>query len=309
MGFSRKKVSIKKFIGITFMILILIIGGYATFLMVQKQVKAIGLTYEREIEDLEFQIYKNKKQVYFAIKDIHKGEVISLNHLEKRTIDSSLSMDLFMSEKALGKRSKIKISKETPMMKSFIEKKHIEQDTRLRELSSVLLQSDLEANEFVDFRIRYGNGMEYTVLSKKRIEKIDLKNNTIWLSLNEKESLRLSSALVDRAIYQGTSFYINRYIEESLQEKQPVNYLVNEDVFQQLALLESESTEISKQIQLREDLEASLLTLAAEDLSEIENSLTSEENYRNNRVTSKDDGDEKTETKESTEKEETNAFN
>lgn len=309
MGFSKKKVSKIKLLSILLMALILIMGGYGVFWMYEKQVDNIGRTYESEIETLKFQIYENKKEVFFTTKDIHKGEVIKLDFLEKRTIDSSLSMDIFMSEKSIGKRSQVKILKDTPMVKAFIENKKVAQDIRLRELSSVLLQSDLKAYEFVDFRIRYGNGMEYTVLSKKRIEKIDLKNNTIWLSLNEKESLLLSSALVDRAIYQGTSFYVNRYIKGSLQNKQTVNYLANKAVSEQIALLEPENNQYEKALQSRELLEVSLLSLAAEDLSEIENSLSSEENYINNRVTSDQEQQESSLPEESDEKEETDAFN
>ena len=187
----------------------------------------------------------------------------------------------------------------------------VNDDHRLREISTVLLQSDLKINEYIDCRIRYANGLEFIVLSKKQIKKIDLSNNTIWLSLNEKESLLLSSALVDKAYFKGSSFYINRYIESNIQRKARVNYIPNIEVIKLIAdEFSVESWYSTEDIEKRNTLEKILLILDEEQRSQVEESVNNEEAYVNKRVANQEISEiKKTESDVIQKKEDNDGFN
>jgi hypothetical protein len=226
-----------------------------------------------------------KRTVYVAREQIDKGEIINNELVNKIEIFSNFDADMFMNENDIGAKLLLTIKKDNPILKSMLYKTELEDDERLKELSLVLLQSDLKKYEFVDFRIRYSNGLEYTVLSKKEIKKIDLKNNTVWLLLNEEERLMLSSALVDKSIYLGTSFYVDKYEESNIQKESHVNYLPNEEVMNLIDINNViDKKFMSDQIAKRIEIEDKLINANEEQLSNVEESISDEENNREERV-------------------------
>jgi hypothetical protein len=196
-----------------------------------------------------------------------------------------LSQEIFASKEDFGKQIIINYEEDMPVFSNTLMDNEVTDDQRIREISSVLLQSDLKENEVVDCRIRYANGLEFRVLSKKQIKKIDLANNTIWLSLSEKESLLLSSALVDKAYFQGSSFYVSRYIESNIQEEALVNYIPNQEV---ITLIEEElgleSYYSTLDQEKRSLLENILYSLDEEQTSQVQADITDEVSSVNKRV-------------------------
>ncbi|MDM8535096.1 hypothetical protein QUF55_10405 [Clostridiaceae bacterium HSG29] len=282
MGFGRRKKGIlKRFFILLFIITIIGSVSYGGYYLYNQQLLKIKNEYVKQIDDLKTEKYLSKRTIYIALKDIKKGEFINETDVNLVNTFSKFESDIFINESDLNSRALIDISEGLPVLKNMICKEDLTDDERLKELSSVLLQSDLEKNEFVDFRIRYSNGLEYIVLSKKEIKKIDLKNNTVWLSLNEKENLLLSSALVDKAIYQGTSFYIDRYIESNIQKKSQVNYLPNKEVMNLMAVNKYVERKFEeKEITKREEIEKKLRGINEQLLSKVEESVVSEEDSR-----------------------------
>lgn len=108
-----------------------------------------------------------------------------------------------------------------------------EEDTRLVELTELILPSWLSQNDMIDIRIRFPNGEDYIVISHQKVRKL-LADETelygIQLELGEEELLRLSSARVDRELYSGCDIYITKYALD-FQESAQKNYPVNPDVF------------------------------------------------------------------------------
>lgn len=93
----------------------------------------------------------------------------------------------------------------------------------------------------VDVRIRYPNGENYCVLSKKRLRKSEDEVKESRLTLSEKEQILLSYALYDKEIFEGTELYFVAYREESLQEQSASGYVPSvEGIDQLMKMSESE---------------------------------------------------------------------
>lgn len=289
MGFGRKKAYLKKFISVIFVLLLLVSGGFFGFINYQKIIQDMQAEYEGEIETLQVDRYMKKRMVLLPKKSLVKGNLLTDDLVEVKEIYSNLSQELFAGTEDLGKQIIIDYEKNSPIFKNTLMENKVEDDDRIREISTVLLQSDLKENEVVDCRIRYANGLEFIVLSKKQVKKIDLNNNTIWLSLSEKESLLLSSALVDKAYFQGSSFYISRYIESNIQREAMVNYIPNQEV---IALMEEgviPSVVYSEsQREKRNSLEETLYALDEEKTAQVEEGITEEVSSVSNRVANQD---------------------
>jgi len=289
MGFGRKKAYLKKFISVIFILLILVSSGFFGYTTYQKIIQEMQAEYEDEIETLQVDRYMKKRMVLLPKQSLGKGIVLTEDLVEVKEIYSNLSQELFAGTEDIGKQMIIDYEKDSPIFKNTVIENKVEDDDRIREISTVLLQSDLKENEVVDCRIRYANGLEFIVLSKKQVKKIDLNNNTIWLSLSEKESLLLSSALVDKAYFQGSSFYISRYIESNIQREARVNYIPNQEV---IALIEEDVTPSvvysESQRVKRNDLEEILYALDEEKTAQVEEGITEEESSVNKRVANQD---------------------
>lgn len=311
MGFGRKKAYLKKFFSVMFILVILVSGGFFGYINYQKVIQNMQGEYENEIERLQVDKYMKKRMVLIPKKTIGKGTILTEELVELKEIHSNLSQELFAGMEDLGKQLVIDYEKESPIFINTLIENKVENDDRIREISTVLLQSDLKENEVVDCRIRYANGLEFIVLSKKQVKKIDLNNNTIWLSLSEKESLLLSSALVDKAYFQGSSFYISRYIESNIQEEALVNYIPNQEV---IALIEEgirPSVIYSKsQREKRNSLEETLYALDEEKTAQVEEGISEEVSSVNKRVANQDISvTEPIEESPTIEEEETHGFN
>jgi len=289
MGFGRRKAYFKKFIAGVFILVIITGSGFLGYVSYQRVIGKLQGNYESEIEALQVEKYMKKRMVLLPKKPIEKGVVLTEALVELKEIYSNLPQEVFAGTDDFGKQTIIKYNKETPIFKNVLVESELEDDHRIREISTVLLQSDLKENEVVDCRIRYANGLEFIVLSKKQVKKIDLSNNTIWLSLSEKESLLLSSALVDKAYFQGSSFYISRYIESNIQKKALVNYIPNEEV---IALIEEGIPPNSHYSTLdrekRSALENILKTLDEAQTAQVEEDITAEVSSVNKKVANQD---------------------
>lgn len=287
MGFGRRKRGItKKFFVFVVIVCMIVSLGYYGYIYYNNQMVKIENEYINQINDLKIDKYMSKRVVYIAIKEIKKGEIIDSNCVKKNDVFSNFDANFFIDESDLGARALITINENLPVLKSMLYKNNLLDDERVKELSLVLLQSDLEKYEFVDFRIRYSNGLEYTVLSKKEIIKIDLENNTVWLSLNEEERLMLSSALVDKAIYIGTSFYIDRYVESNIQKESFVNYLPNNEIMNLMVINNNVQRKfINDEITKRREIEEKLINTSEQQLSMMNDSILNEEIDREERIT------------------------
>ncbi len=113
-------------------------------------------------------------------------------------------------------------------------------DLRIFELNGLRGQKQIAVADVVDVRINFPSGLDYVVLSKKRLIDFWPIANQETIScvfhLDEKEILRLSSAVVDAYLHKGSYLYLTKYISSNNQQAAAVTYPVNTSVQKLIAI-------------------------------------------------------------------------
>ena len=116
------------------------------------------------------------------------------------------------------------------------EENPISNDLRIQEYNVVILPTQIEAEEYVDIRLRTPNGADYIVVSHKQIELPQIdgvdSSDTIWIKLTEEEILTMSGAIVEAYMMNGSVLYATRYVEPGLQEAAVPTYVPPAEVIQ-----------------------------------------------------------------------------
>lgn len=115
-------------------------------------------------------------------------------------------------------------------------------DLREKEISSVVLPTDLADNDVIDIRLRMPDGRDYLVVSKKTVKIPSvgdtLSSSTMTLQLKESEILTLSCAVVEAYQMSGSMLYAVKYTDPGIQGKASTTYIPSVDTLQ---LIESDA--------------------------------------------------------------------
>ncbi len=226
-------------LGMLVMLLIsgIIIGGLAFLLITEK----------KENDKKE----KSLVEVCVLNKDIKSGNSVSIEDLMTETkiiggqaTSSLVSADaMFVPENAatqadlLSAVAKINLKSGTILTTDMIsnEENTVYDDTRLQEYNMLSLPVKLNVDDYIDIRLTLPNGLEYIVLSKKRV--LEIMENTIWLRLSQDEILTMSNAIVEAYTITGSKLSADLYIEPGLQKAAVPTYAVSQAV---LKLIEND---------------------------------------------------------------------
>ncbi|WII35428.1 SAF domain-containing protein [Paenibacillus thiaminolyticus] len=230
---------------------------------------SVEAEYKQEFDRLERLAAEREKQqatIWAFERPLQAGTRISMADLKRREIAESAAPAGRVREvdDAVGKVLKIDVSAKTPVLASMLyEEARLADDMRWVETAVIQLPLLLSKRDAIDVRIRFPDGQDYVILSRKGVH--ELQEPTIWLQMNERERLSFSSACVD-AYLHGGQIYALRYIEPHLQKDAAVNYPPNEQV---LKLMQS-NPNIAKEAKtalmsrLREQMENAWADKAAE---------------------------------------------
>ncbi|MCF0114243.1 MAG: hypothetical protein HUJ56_02740, partial [Erysipelotrichaceae bacterium] len=186
---------------------------------------------QNQINELQYEIDANKQIVYVAKSDICAGETLLENeNIMKQEIFTGLELDYYMTEDMVGGIATVDIKSLQPIMNDMVTTLSIQKDTREYEIAVANLMTDQANYDYVDVRIMFPTGEDFTVLSKKPINSLNLENCLFYSYLNEDEILRMASATIDAFTVTGTYIYTTRYIEPSLQDDATPNYVVRPEV-------------------------------------------------------------------------------
>lgn len=222
------------------------IGFIAAYTLTVRQLET---KYKSKIVHLESEITENKKRVYTAKEEIKAGELIEKGRLEETQIYTSQPEAAFINQEDFGKLAAVDIRKSQPVLSNMLTP-DLELGLREQEFSLFKLNTNLEKNDFVDIRIRFPNGEDYIVLSKKALKGINLEENDCFLWLDEEEILNISAAIVDAYLHADTDIYTAKYIESGQQESVPT-YQPNESVMLLIANNPNIIEEAKKELDLR----------------------------------------------------------
>ena len=158
-------------------------------------------------------------EVVTVVRDVVQGEKITEDMLVTTRIhNNTVPSGAYTSAGAVaGKIAKYNIVRNATVVSSMVSDKIVSQDIRIQEINAVLLPTDLMVNDFVDVRIMYPSGVEYTVLVGKQVTKI--AGTTIWMDMSDEDTLLLNSAIVDSYLTDGTKLYAVKYTDPTTQIK------------------------------------------------------------------------------------------
>ncbi|WP_268623433.1 SAF domain-containing protein [Paenibacillus alvei] len=226
----------------------LLVGGYHYWAIGQNdavQRKAAAL-YEdeiaklRKLADAELQ---KRTSVWVFNQPLLAGKRIRSDDIAKIEMSSDLAPKQALNhpDQIIGKVLKIDTVPRTPVISTMLyEDGKMSDDLRWVETAVIQLPLRLQEKDMIDVRIRFPNGQDYIILSKKEIK--SMQYPTIWAHMDEQERLLFSSACVD-AFVNGGQIYALRYIEPQIQNEAVPNYPANEQV---LKLIEADPSIVKK---------------------------------------------------------------
>lgn len=117
----------------------------------------------------------------------------------------------------VGRRLKINVSQKTTLTSEMLVDLDgmPTDDLRLEEFTMISIPSDVLEGDYIDVRILFPTGEDFTVLVGKKVEKCT--DNTIFLELTEDDTLTMGSAIVEAYMYEGTKIYATKYVDPSNQ--------------------------------------------------------------------------------------------
>ncbi|NLM60017.1 MAG: hypothetical protein GX194_13060 [Clostridium sp.] len=285
-GTRKNSVSISVFLGVVFGGLVLFSAaallGFNQYRKMENTYKNSIKERDNQIQGYQLQIEENKRTAYIPVEDIKFDTKIEEHMVEEVEIMSSIPGEYFMTEDDMGKKIKTDLKAGLPIMKYMLEDELVNDDIRNVEFNTLLLQSNIKKNDFIDVRIRFPNGEDYIVLTKKQVSDIYLPTNTIWLNLGQKELMTLSSATVDAYLREGTKLYVVKYVDPQVQKSAIPTYPHNADV--QMAMMADpnilEKASIALANQAREALEQRIGQMSQDVMKSIKSGIDIENNER-----------------------------
>lgn len=218
----RMKKTTKQYITVA-AICLTIIGGIA-ILVCFSLYMYLNKEFDNKYNIILDELVTNQREVYVASNDIAMGEYITKDNIEYKKILSTQPEETYFTKDDIGKMSIIKIIKGTQLLSGMVAESHMDTELRETNYNVITVNTNIIHNDTVDIRILYPNGENYIVLSKKYIKFFDESKENSYFWLTEEEIQRMSSAIVDAFLYQGSVLYTTKYVEPNIQNESIITY-------------------------------------------------------------------------------------
>ena len=158
-------------------------------------------------------------EVVTLTRDVIQGEKITADMLKTTRIHKNTAATNAITSTAavVDQIAKYNIAQNTTAVYGMFTDKLVSQDTRIQEISTLLLPIDLVEGDYIDVRIMFPSGVEYIVLAQMQVQKI--YGSVVWLEMTEEDILIYNSAVVDSYLTEGTKLYAVRYADPTTQVK------------------------------------------------------------------------------------------
>ena len=197
-----------------------------------------------------------ERTVYVVSEDVSSGSGIQITAIEGDTsrepnvtqdvADASVvpenvatASDFYSDEGQSQPRSdlvaKIDLKAGTILTKDMLttSSEQVTNDLRRQEYNMLSLPTDLVDGDFVDVRIRFGNGQDYIVVSKKQVSIPEIAGapaeGVININLSEDESIAMSSAIIELYQLKAVEMYVSRYTDPGMQVAATPTYPVSSE--------------------------------------------------------------------------------
>lgn len=122
-----------------------------------------------------------------------------------------------------GKIWKVDISADGPITADMLAKESYGPTDRLQLVIVDAITPSLEVGDYIDLRMRTPYGVDYVVMSKKRIANI--YDSGIEVIMSESELMVYSGLLIDQFMNPGTMVYTSKYLDPTLQKSTYTMYV------------------------------------------------------------------------------------
>ena len=216
--------------------------GMLVTLIVMAIVVVILLSRINQLNEDKERLISLQKKYYVTAQDIKSGDEITQDSIVEEVVQTSISKDENLTtsdfyevdddgnEFQLEFVSKLDLPAGTIITKNMVSEvgNELTSDQRIQEYSMIALPSQLVDGDYIDIRFSLPSGVDFVVLSKKKV--LQCNKDTIWLKMSEEEILTLNNAIVEAYQATGSKLYATTYIEAGLQESAVPTYPVNQAV-------------------------------------------------------------------------------
>lgn len=212
--------------------------GVLISVLVMGAIVAVLLLKIKNMQAKEDDRLANLIKVYALNTDVKSGDTLDASMLVQVETDKNAAPTDAIKGTALTENSiaKIDLSKGMILTASMVAESDnpTTSDLRIQEYNMLRLESQIAQDDYIDVRLRLPNGLDYIVVSKKRVEIPQINGvdseNTIWIKLTEDETLAMSNAIVEAYKLEGAVLYTAKYVEPGTQEKATPTYIPSAEV-------------------------------------------------------------------------------
>ena len=198
-----------------------------------------------QINEIKEELESKQIEVYVAASDLESGTELEQGILVKQMVQTTVNTTNIVddsifytvdeeTEETVKFKTKINIPAGSIITQDMIyqDGEGVSNDERLQEYNMIALPSQLKNGDYVDIRFEISSGLDYIVLSKKKVEATTA--NTIWIKVTEDEILTLNNAIVEAWTITGSKLYAIEYTEPGIQEKATQTYPISAEIYEQI---------------------------------------------------------------------------
>lgn len=207
------------------------------------------------------------KKVYVVKQDIKSGEVVTYDKLEMKSVSNSvIPANVLSVELTDNTIAKIDLNVGTIVANNMVQESEDKttNDLRKQEYNMIILPRQIQSGDYIDIRLRLSNGVDYIVVSKKRVEiptidGIDTRNDIV-VHMNETETMVMSNAIIEAYIDKGSLLYATTYVEPGMQGSVIPTYVASGTVQAAIVANQNIEQEAKNALISRYNINASLRT-------------------------------------------------
>lgn len=210
--------------------------GMLVTLIVMAVVVVLLLYKINQLNEDKEQLLSLQKKYFVTAEDVKSGDEITEDSIMEATVQTDVSKEENLTtedfyevddegnEFLIEYISKLDLPAGTIITKDMVSEvgDELTADQRIQEYNMIMLPSQLVNGDYIDVRLSMPSGVDFIVLSKKKV--LQCTEDTIWIKLSEDELLLLNNAIVESYQAIGSKLYATTYVEAGLQESAVPTY-------------------------------------------------------------------------------------
>ena len=219
--------------------------GFLIATIIMAVVVAVLINKITKIKEEKEKLESKQIEVFVAAVDLESDAELVQGTLVKEKVqtrvdktsivdDSIFYMVDEETEETIKYKTKINIPAGSIITQDMIyeDGRRVQDDERIQEYNMIALPSQLKNGDYIDIRFEISSGLDYIVLSKKKVEATTA--SSIWIKVTEEEILTLNNAIVEAWTITGSKLYAIEYTEPGMQNAATQTYPISAEIYEQI---------------------------------------------------------------------------